>query len=194
MKPKLLLALLLALPGPLGAQAGPTHSEEPRARATATILFKASQISDRGRIHLGGWAGLVLGNHFALGGGGLALLEAVELSGTEAGTGFDLRMGYGGIVGRWWEPLPAGLTGEAGLLLGAGHGEVTDRLTGRELGADNFLVGEPEVGFSFSPFPGLHGGASVGYRMVWGVGDLPRVSEKDLRAWTWTLFVRVGAR
>ena len=84
------------------------------------------------------------------------------------------------------------LTGEVGLLLGAGHAEVRDQLTGTEVGADNFLVGEPEMSILYTVFPGIHLGVSVGYRLTSGVEDLPRVSSGDLNAFTGTLSLRWG--
>ncbi len=189
-----LLFLLLALPGPLKAQAEPPPSQELRARSVASLLLKTSQIAGKGRSHLGGWVGLALGPRLALGGGGVTTLEAVELPGSGAGTGFNLRMGYGGLVIRAWWPLRGRLSAESGLLLGAGHAEVKDRLTAREVGSDNFVVAEPEGALTLSPLPWLHLGAGAGYRLIWGVQDLPSVEEGDLRSMTATVFLRLGGK
>ncbi len=193
---KLVLAgLLLALPGTLRAQAGPpSASDEGRVTSTASVLVKGSTIAEKSRAQVGGWVGLVFGGRFAVGGGGLVLLKEVDLEGTEAGTGFSLDLGYGGIFCRFWQPLSPRLTGEVGLILGAGHGEVSDRLSGAELGSDNFVIVEPEVSLFFTLFPSVHVGASGGYRLAWGVEDLPRVSQDDLRAVTATISVRLGGR
>jgi len=185
------LAVLLALPGPLGAQAGPDPSSQDRVSATAAILLKGGKVAGENRPHLGGWAGLVFGNHLAVGGGGFALLDDVELSGSEGSTGFSLDMGYGGLVFRYWEPLSGSLTGEVGLLMGAGHAEVRD-LVRNEVGSSNFLVAEPELSLLYSFFPGIYVGVSVGYRLTTGVEDLPTVSASDLNAFTGTLSLRWG--
>ena len=188
-------ALLLALPGSLRAQAGPSSANaEGRVRSTAAFLVKGSTIADQGRAQIGAWAGLVFGGRFAVGGGGVVLLEEVPLEGSEAGTGFSLDLGYGGLFFRFWEPLSERLTGELGLIFGAGNGEVNDQPSGAELGSDNFVVAEPEVSLFFTLLPWLHVGASGGYRMVWGVEDLPQVSEDDLRAATGTISLRLGGR
>jgi hypothetical protein len=191
---KVAVGVLLALPGPLSAQAAQADSVGARAESAAAVLFKGGEVADAGRVFLGGWAGLVFGEHFMLGGAGITLLEKVELPGSESGTGFDLGMGYGGVIlKRWWD-LPGRLTGEGGLLLGAGHATVNDRRTGREVGSENFPVLEPEAGLAFRVFRRVYIGASLGYRLVWSIEDLPRVSPDDLRSFSGNLSVRVGGR
>ena len=195
MRSLVLTALLLALPGTLRAQAGPPPaSEQGRVTSTAAVLVKGSTIAEEGRAQVGGWVGLVFGDRFAVGGGGLVLLKEVALEGTEAGTGFSLDLGYGGIFFRFWQPLSPRLTGELGMVLGAGNGKVTDRLSGAEMGSDNFVIAEPEVSIFLTVFPSVHVGISGGYRLAWGVDDLPRVTQDDLRSTTGTLSVRLGGR
>ncbi|MFC1575411.1 hypothetical protein ACFL5A_02030 [Gemmatimonadota bacterium] len=189
-----LLLLLLALPGPLGAQAGPDLSAPPRAGSAVSVFLKGSKIAGESRAHLGGWAGLVFGNRLVVGGGGMALLERVDLAGTVADTGFDLGMGYGGLVLRYFLPLPLGATGEMGLLLGAGNADVRDHLAGRKLGSDNFQLLEPDLAISYPLLEGLFVTGSVGYRLVWGIEDLPTVNDKDLRSLTAALSLRLGGR
>jgi hypothetical protein len=191
---KVVVGMLLALPGPLSAQAAQVDSAGRRAESAAAVLLKGGEVADAGRVLLGGWVGLVFGEHLMLGGGGITLLEAVELPGSESGTGFDLGMGYGGVIlKRWWD-LPGRLTGEGGLLLGAGNATVNDRRTGREVGSENFPVLEPEVGLAFRVFREVRIGISVGYRLVWSIQDLPRVSSDDLRSFSGTLSLRAGGR
>jgi hypothetical protein len=188
------LGIFLALPGPAGAQVEGADPPATRVGSSAAILLKAGQIAGADRYFLGGWGGLVFGDHFVLGGGGLALTEDVELPGSEFSTGFDLGFGYGGLFLRYWDDFSHLLTGEAGLFLGAGHAEVRDRLAGREVGSDNFLVVEPEASLFCTVLPYLHLGISGGYRMVFGVEDLPRVSADDLQSFTGTLSLRLGGR
>ena len=170
------------------AQAGQASSAPSRAEATGTVLLKGSRVAGADRLFLGGWAGLVFGNRLAIGGGGLALMENVEL----VGTGFDLGMGYGGLTLRYWIPWSSRVTGELGILLGAGHAQVRSLVTGTEVGSDNFGVVEPELSVLITTLPWLHLGASGGYRMAWGVEDLPRVAVNDLRSFTASISLRLG--
>jgi hypothetical protein len=142
----------------------------------------------------GGWGGLVFGDRFLLALGGAGLPEDVELPGSGLSTGFDLGMGYGGVILKYWKDLPNNLTGGAGLMLGAGHAEVRDRLIGTEVGADNFFVVEPEASVSFKIYRGVSLEGAAGYRFVSGVEDLPTATASDLRAFTGTLLLRIGGR
>ena len=186
-----LFILLLLLPGPLRAQEGGDPLTPPRAEATAAFLLKGSQLAGANRIILGGGIGLLVGGRLAIGGAGLATTENVELAGLENSTGFDLGMGYGGLTVHYWHPLTQRLTWEAGFLVGAGHAEVRSLVTGTEVGADNFAVVEPELALSLTTLPWLRFGASLGYRMAWGMEDLPRVAVEDLRSFSLALTLRI---
>jgi hypothetical protein len=158
----------------------------------AAAVLKVGETAGVNRSSFGGWAGLTLSDKLAVGGGGFALMSDVELAGSGGDTGFELNMGYGGLTFRFWEPIRGALSGEVGLLLGAGHAEVQTRLTGTEVGSDNFLVGEGELGLSYHILNSVHIGVAVGYRLTSGIQDLPGVSNDDLNAFTGSLFLRVG--
>ena len=193
MRTTLLLLLVLALPGSLRAQAGPPSSiRDGRVRSAVAFTVQGSRIAGSSRVHLGGWAGLVLGGHFLVGGGGFAPTQNVELPGTDSGTGFLLRMGYGGLVFRYWKPLDLGVTASGGMLLGAGHARVRDRLQGTELGSDNFFVLEPTLSLAHPLLSWLHIEGTLGYRKALDVEDLPTVSAADLSSFTGALSLRVG--
>ena len=187
-----MLLIAMARPALGSGQAVPDPMR--RVSATGALLLKAGQLAEKDRVHLGGWAGVVLSPGWAVGGGGFALLDNVELAGTGGGTGFVLDFGYGGIFFRYWEPLMNELDAEVGLLLGAGHAEVQDRLTRREIGSSNFMVGEAELGLSYPLVGHIRLGASVGYRLTAGVDDLPRVTNEELNSFTGTLSLRIGGR
>jgi hypothetical protein len=186
------LAVALALPGSLAGQAGPDPAAERRVSAVAAAQLKGGSIARVVRLHAGWWAGLVFGDRLAIGGAGYALLRDVELVGSEAGIGFDLRMGYGGLYFAYWRPVSRRVTGQVGLLTGAGHAEVRDRLVGREVGSDNFLVLEPDLAVLFEVHSRVRLGVSLGYRSAHGIENLPTVSAEDLRSATATLSLRIG--
>ena len=195
MRRTILLGILLLLPGPLRAQEGRGDSPAtPRAGSAAAFLIKSSEVAGTGRYLVGGWAGLVFGDHFALGGGGVAITEDVELQGSGSTTGFYLGGGYGGILLKYWGGFSYGFTGEAGLLLGAGQAEVRDGLSGHQVGAENFLVMEPEISLFYNLYRQVYLGASGGYRFTSSLEDLPRVSPHDLQSFTATLSLRLGGR
>lgn len=185
------LTVLLSLPGSVMAQAG-TPGPEPRVSATGGVALKASQISEEYRLHFGGWAGLFFTDNLAIGGGGYALLNDIELAGGEGDTGNHLSMSYGGVVFRYWEPINRSITGQVGLLLGGGHAEVQTQLAGVEVGSDNFLVTEGEIGAAYSLARDAHVAVSLGYRLTASVQDLPRVTASDLSGFTGTLSLRIG--
>jgi hypothetical protein len=122
----------------------------------------------------------------------MSLASDVGLSDSGTPTGFHLGAGYGGVFLKYWTPFSHGFSGEGSILLGAGHAEVEDRVTGEEVGAENFLVMEPEVTLFFNVFRQLFLGASGGYRFTSGLEKLPRVSPDDLQSFTATLSLRLG--
>ncbi|MGD2124264.1 MAG: hypothetical protein PVJ76_21220 [Gemmatimonadota bacterium] len=188
----ILLVSILILPGFLWAQEEPGAPPQNRVGGVASVTLKAGETAGVNRLSFGGWAGLTFSGNVALGGGGFALSKDVELTGSEGETGFNLSMGYGGLTFRFWEPLANDLYGEVGVLLGAGHAVVEAQLTGTEVGSDNFLVGEGELGVSYRLLRRIFLGAAVGYRLTSGVQGLPEVSTDDLNAFTGSLFLRVG--
>lgn len=188
----ILFLALTALPAPVLAQEGPGSSSSKRVGGTAVMVVKGSEVAGQYRAHVGGWVGLVFGERLTVGGGGLAMLENVELAAAQSESGFDLGMGYGGLQVRYWWPLRGGFTLDGGALLGAGHAEVTDLVQGLEAGSDNFFVVEPEISVLFGLFSGVHVGAAAGYRVVWGAEDLPRVATEDLRGPTAALTLKIG--
>lgn len=194
MRHALLLLFFLTLPGPVGAQEAQQTPAPRRAGAAAAGFVKAGEIADETRFFLGGWGALVLGDHFVLGGGGMALTRDVELRASGLPTGFYLDAGYGGVLLKYWGALPLRLTGEAGLLLGAGQAEVYDRVTGQEVRAENFLVLEPEVSLYLNLYRQLYLGASGGYRTTSRIENLPRVPSDALQSFTGTLSLRLGGR
>lgn len=164
----------------------------PRAGSSVSLVAKHSRLAGASRLQGGGWGGVVLGQRLLIGGGGLAAWGWKELSSSAGGRGFETTAGYGGLVLRFHEPLGSRGLLEFGALAGAGNARVRDRYTRVELGADNFLVWEPEVGISLRLPAGLRGGVAVGYRMAWKVEDLPTLGAGDFRGMTLAAFLARG--
>jgi hypothetical protein len=186
------LAVFVALPAHAMAQAAPAGSTSPRAGAIGAFLVTSGEVAEARAVFMGGWGGLVFREGIVLGGGGVALTKRIQLAGAESSTGFDLGAGFGGIYLRYIERTNHRLTPEGGLFLGAGHAEVTDRMVGLEIGADNFFVIEPEAALGYRVFRRLHVGVSLGYRFVWGVQDLPLLASGDFRSLTGSVSLRLG--
>jgi hypothetical protein len=101
----ILLGLVLGLPGGLRAQEEQTDASRDRVGGVVSAVMKAGETAGTNRVSLGGWAGVTFLGNIAIGGGGFALSKDVELAGSGGDTGFNLDMGYGGLVFRFWEPL-----------------------------------------------------------------------------------------
>lgn len=187
MRSKLPLLLILALPGSARAQAGPPPSTTDGVRSAAAFTVTGGKLAGTTGAHIGGWGGLVFGDRFLLGGGGFAITKNVELPGLD-----DLRMGYGGIVVRYWGTVSRELTWGVGALLGAGNARIRNRVVGTELGSDNFVLAEPSLSLAHPLIRSLHLEVALGYRKAWGVEDLPTLSADDLTSLTGSISLRLG--
>lgn len=142
---------------------------------------------------LGVSAGVWVGRFF-LGGSGAGVPGPLSISGPLAQNS-ELHFGYGGVrIGaRAWRSDQ--LEAVFDVLAGAGRARLRDPVVGRELGADNFLALEPALRVRKAFVEGLlQAGASVGFRLVWGVEDLPGLDAADLRGPTLTLALSLERR
>ena len=157
--------------------------------ASVGIFLRGTRIMEGTEAMVGGEASLHFSRRFSVGAAGGGLLSATPVSESTADLGTDLRMGYGGLLfgyeARAWRS--AALVGR--LLVGAGHASVRAIPVGNELGADNFLVFEPEVMFRIGAIGPTHLGLTAGYRKVVGVQDLPTLLAEDLEGISLTLLV-----
>ena len=158
---------------------------------TASIggFLRGAKIIGGTEAMLGGEASLHFSRHFSIGAAGGALLGPVSVTESGADLGTDLRMGYGGVL-LGYEARTANTVSVAGrLLLGAGHASIRAIPVGNELGADNFLVLEPEVVLRFRAVGPAHLGLAAGYRMTFGVQDLPTLTDHDLEGVSVTILL-----
>jgi len=180
--PALLLLLLLARPSAVRGQ------QQDAARAGIEAALKLSSVHGEGTVFGGGVGLLALGGRVAFGGGGWLALGAVRIATGRPETDKDLRLAYGGVVVEGMIRRGPDWDLRARALLGAGNAKVADRLIGLQLGADNFGVVEPEVGGSWQLTRGARLTGGLSYRLTFGVGHLPDVSDDSLSGGS----VRVG--
>ena len=102
----------------------------------------------------------------------------------------ELSFGYGG-VGAEWTREGGRLEPSVGLLAGGGHGRVSSRFTGVELGSENVLVVEPSVALRSLPHRALSVGIGGGYRWSSSVERLAGIRPGGLRGWTLSISARL---
>ena len=141
---------------------------------------------------LGGEASLHFSQHFSIGAAGGGLLKAVPVVESSSDLGTDLRMGYGGLLFGYESRTNHTVSLAGRVLLGAGNAEVRAVPVGNELGADNFLVLEPEVHLRVHTVGRLYLGFAAGYRLVLGVQDLPTVVADDLEGASLTITLLIS--
>ena len=173
------------------AQGQATASESP-ASATVSVGVRRTSLRDRSAWMVGGDALISFGHSFSLGGGGWVLAKPLGISGAEGGSDLDLTISYAGVQSEY----RLARVGAGGLalrvLVGAGSAKVSLPIVGTELAADNFGVVEPEVGGVLSVGDFVQLRAQLGYRIVYGVEDLPHIDPEHLRGATLTLSLLLG--
>lgn len=187
------LCLMLAALATLSA---PVHGQVARPESAATAFVsvgaKRTSVRNRGAWMVGGDARISFGNSFSLGGGGWALAKPVGISGIAGGSDLELTMSYAGVQSEY----RLGKAGAAGiglrLLIGAGSAKVRLPIVGTELAADNFGLVEPEVAGFLPLHDFVQMRAHLGYRIVYGVEDLPQVDPEHLRGATLGLSLSLG--
>lgn len=185
-------ASLCLLPSVVAAQGAPSGETlglvHPWARAGAS----ATRLDGRGRTLYDVSAGLLLGCRFVLGGGGVVLSGPLPVARGASGPGFDLDLGYGGVVAGYRPLRKESWTATTAILLGAGHATATDRVVASNVEADNFFTAVPELSLLWRPLSWI--GVSVGasYRLAAGVDDLPGVTSGALSGASLTMELHLG--
>ncbi len=186
----LTLTALVTFGAPVRGQVAPPES----AAATAVVSVGARRTSlrNRGAWMVGGDARIFFGTSLSLGGGGWALAKPLGISSVAGASDLELAISYAGVQSEY-RLVQARVTGIGlRLLVGAGSAKVSLPIVGTELAADNFGVIEPEVVgvFALRGYTELR--VQLGYRLVYGVEDLPQVGPGHLRGATLTLSLRLG--
>ena len=169
--------VLAMLPGNLRAQETPPTSASASLEASLRITRMRSETS-----FLAGATGLLsIDPRFSFGGAGWVLLEEPTVDTGTPGSGFKLRMAYGGLVtaARLMETTRARVAVRT--LWGAGNAKIVLPVSETEIDADNFGVVEPELSGTWHLNRLFDVGVGLAYRFVFGVEDLTGVSATHLR-------------
>ena len=181
----LTLTALVTFGVPVRGQVAP--SEPAAATAFVSLGARRTSLRNSGAWMVGGDARISFGTSFSLGAGGWALAKPLGISGVAGASDLELAISYAGLQAEY-RLAQARVTGIGlRLLVGAGSAKVRLPIVGTELAADNFGVIEPEVvgELALRDFAQLR--AQLGYRLVYGVEDLPQVGPEHLRGVTLTL-------
>lgn len=169
------LVALMSVTGPVRASA----QQERAAQAMVEAGLRTTSMHNRAVGMAGGAVALRVGHDFFFGGAGYLMIHPLDLS--RPGSALELRMAYGGLLtGIRLHDGPR-LRWAARLLLGAGNAKAVVPVVGTELRSDNFGVVEPEVTASIRVMRLTSVRLGAGYRFVYGVQGLPRVTPAQLR-------------
>jgi hypothetical protein len=167
--------VLMGIAGPERASA----QQERPAQAVIEGSLRATSIHGRTVGMAGAAALLRVGGDFFFGGAGYLMLRPLDLS--QPGSGLELRMAYGGVLTGLRLHEGGRFRWDARLLVGAGNAKAIVPVVGTELRSDNFGVVEPEITASIWAMRLVSVRVGAGYRFVYGVQGLPRVSPEQLR-------------
>lgn len=183
-----ILAVALALAAPCAVRAQQLGGPETGTGLVLEGSYRLSRLQGRSAKMLGGAALLTLGPRISFGLAGWSLFKPITVGQTGGVENFGFA--YGGAVGELRLATRNRYQAKARLLVGAGNGKLTLPVVGTEIESDNFGVMEPELVGSMRVVGPLRLTAAVGYRMVYGVQDLPGIAQRDL--WGWTTRVSLG--
>ena len=134
---------------------------------TEVLMGGAVLVGVRGPLHIGI--------------GGAVLAGKNQIPGDAVGSDLELGVGYAGVQVSYWGLGSSSLKWGAGVLVGAGNAKVSLKAVDTEIAADNFGVIEPDVGVRAPIADLLSVSARLGYRLVYGVEDLPEIGRDQLR-------------
>ncbi len=182
--PLLALLLLLAGPGALRAQ------REASAQASLEAELGVTWVRSRAVALAGGSALFRVRDDFSFGGAGYVVVHRVDLS--QPGSALELALAYGGLLGEVRIRESDRIRWTARLLLGAGNAKAVVPVVGTELNSDNFGVLEPRLVASAWIARPISAKVEAGYRFVYGLEDIPRMSAEQLRGFVLTASICLG--
>ena len=187
----LLAAVLLAAmaPGPVAGQAlGASAVASVEAFATGTTIQGSAKAFG------GGAALLTLGGRFSFGAAAALMLGPSKVEGDGGGSALDLRVSYGGVLLQVRVAGSEDRSLSLRTLVGAGNARIEVPLAGMEVSSDNFGFAEPQLVGQLPLSGPFRLGFGAGYRMVFGVEDLPNLAPRDLQGPSAQLSISVGTR
>ena len=128
----------------------------------------------------------------SLGGAGWVLVTPLRIDDAGTGTALELAVAYGGVLLERRLSAPGTTSLGLRILIGSGNAKVSLPVVDTEIAADNFGVVEPEIYSALGLGGRLELRAQLGYRLVYGVEDLPQVAPGHLRGATLTVSASVG--
>lgn len=194
---KLFSLVLLTLGWAVAAR--PVHAQTGRAEAHRAGFqtqagLRGTRVSGNTSTMLGGDVRISVRPDLAVGGAGWLLNNSRAVEAGSGDTGLLLDVSYGGLlVEQRLFGAEAGGTLHVRLTAGAGNAKVTLAGVGTEIAADNFGVLEPEIALGWRLHRLLTLRSQIGYRLVFGVDDLPQVEASDVGGPSLTLGVTLGS-
>jgi hypothetical protein len=148
-------------------------------------------VNGHAAVFVGGRGAWLIAHRFAIGGGGMALVNDVE-GPTLGGTRHDVRMGHGGI---WFESAFSPMRRvhlNAGVLVGVGSASLSVSGSGERVEDDAFFVVEPSLLAELNLGPSVRAQLGGTWRLVQGL-ELTGVSSSDLSGPTAVLVLKFGS-
>lgn len=176
------LAFCVAGAAPCALRAQQSGTSESSTSFAVEASYRLSRLQGESARMLGGAALFTIDDRYAFGLAGWSLFSPTTLR--RPGSALDFGFAYGGVVVEMRLARRRKARVAARLLVGAGNGKLSLPLVGTELDSDNFGVMEPEILGTLDLFRPLRLTAGLGYRAVYGVQDLPGITQSDLRGWT----------
>lgn len=143
---------------------------------------------------LAGVTGLIgVGGPLRFGGAGWIQLGQSSVPGGAAPFDYEMRIAYGGLAAELDIIRRPGGALVLRTLAGAGNAKIRSLPVVETLiAADNFGVVEPELSGAWRLYRGVVASVGLGYRLTFGVDDLPNVLPSDLRGPSLRIGISIG--
>ncbi|MCE2455999.1 MAG: hypothetical protein J4G12_09360 [Gemmatimonadetes bacterium] len=166
-------------------------SHEEQGRLLLTVAGRSTRIRSQARILVGGDLRVRLPSSFTAGLGIWASTASTAVPGGSTGVDYQMDFAYGGVVLERSLLQVGGMGMGARFTFGAGAARMSlPRVSGYSA-ADNFGVAEGEAVIS-RQLRGVELRAQLGYRLPFGVEDLPQTAAEHFQGFSASLGVALG--